>query len=101
MMCVRNSHIKQVCDAVSSPFECHITYTRVGFYDLMSHSTKEYVSGMEQLHSVIIQPYIDYVKIRGCIFLHIEVVRSKLEESLKLHYISSRQILKFEVRCIS
>ena len=50
---------------------------------------KNYITEIEQLHSVIIQPYINYVMIRGYIFQHIEDVRSNMEEQLKLHYISS------------
>ena len=101
MMCVPNSHMKEVCDVVSSPFECHITYSRAGFSDLMSHSTKNYISGMEQSHCVQIQPYVDYVRIRGCIFELIEAVKSKLEKRLELHLASSSHVPNAEVSCSS
>ena len=101
MMCVPNSHMKEVCDVVSSPFECHITYSRAGFSDLMSHSTKNYISGMEQSHCVLIQPYVDYVRIRGCIFELIEAVKSKLEKRLELHLASSSHVPNAEVSCSS
>ena len=40
MMCVPNSHMKQVCDAVSSPFQCHITYSRAAFVILCHTAPK-------------------------------------------------------------
>ena len=98
MICAPSSLVDEVVHVFHRPFEYHVTYTRAGFTFLQYFLPKNILRSLEDTYKVLINNFLHFTRIRGCLLADVEKAMHILVEKLDKHHISTKLIVDTEVR---